>query len=223
MNDSQVKAILNVITPSRLAIFKRAVGNDPQRMLRLYAWDIEAAGAFLGPLRCLEVALRGIVHDAMQSHFAQLDWWDVPGLRLHAPAQNAIDNVKEKYQQRNQLLTPAGMISELSLGFWVSLFGRGDDYETRFWRPILSRVFPGFAHSRRAIHRKLDDVRLFRNKIAHHEPIFYRDLNLDHDGILDLLERLSPEKANWVRDHDRVPEVLQARAATCDGLRMPSF
>jgi hypothetical protein len=60
-------------------------------------------------------------------------------------------------------------------------------------------------------HRDLDSVRLFRNRIAHHEPIYKRHLAKDHDTIMRLIAAVSPETAEFARQRDRVPAVLARR------------
>jgi hypothetical protein len=58
---------------------------------------------------------------------------------------------------------------------------------------------------------ELDACRLLRNRIAHHSPIYRRDLRADHQRIVRLLGYVSWDYAGWVQAHDRVPGVLAAR------------
>jgi hypothetical protein len=71
---------------------------------------------------------------------------------------------------------------------YVSLLGRGDGYDQRLWRPALYRAFPGYRGPRQNLHRKVDYLRIFRNKIAHHGPIHHRHLTAGHDH---------DQKARW--------------------------
>ena len=65
------------------------------------------------------------------------------------------------------------VIAELPLGFWSSLLG--NDYNRRLWQPCLRTAFDGPVR-RTHLHAELNDLRLLRNRIAHHEPIHGRDL-----------------------------------------------
>ncbi len=50
-----------------------------------------------------------------------------------------------------------------------------------------------------------------RNSIAHHEPIFMRDLFDDYNTILKILGWISPKSRDWVIKFSRIPEVLAER------------
>lgn len=62
--------------------------------------------------------------------------------------------------------------------------------------------------SRRAAHRPLDCLGTFRNRIAHHEPIFDRYLAADYPSLLQTAGWISVETRAWIERHSRVPTVL---------------
>ena len=92
--------------------------------------------------------------------------------------------------------------------------GGGAAYETRLWAPALHRAFPHYRGPRRSVHQRLVTMRLFRNRIAHHEPIHYRHLAADHATMLTILGWVSPEFAAWVDSRSRVPTLLAIKPAT---------
>ena len=104
----------------------------------------------------------------------------------------------------------------MSLGSWLRLLGRGDyinggskaDHERTLWHPALFKGVPG--RQRRAVQQRLDRLRELRNRIAHHEPIFDRNLTEDHELHLDALGWVSAEVRAWIETHSILPEVLQA-------------
>ena len=110
------------------------------------------------------------------------------------------------------------LIATLSFGFWVSLLGSGGrlesgrkaNYEMTLWRPALRQVF---AHrttlTRRQAHGPLNELRLLRNRIAHHEPIFARNLTADHARILEVMGWISPGIQTWTAHHSRLPALLE--------------
>jgi hypothetical protein len=51
--------------------------------------------------------------------------------------------------------------------------------------------------------RPMDDVRVLRNRIAHHEPIFDRRLDVTYREILKLLGWLCPD-SQWYVEHTSV-------------------
>ena len=83
--------------------------------------------------------------------------------------------------------------------------------ETTLWRPALRGAFPHrTVLSRGQAYKPLNDLRKLRNRIAHHEPIFERSLFDDHQRILDVTGRTSPEARTWIERHSRVPLLLDA-------------
>ena len=119
-----------------------------------------------------------------------------------------------------QVSTPSRVVARLSFGFWVSLVGAGGRldlaggracYEMTLWRPALRRAF---SHrtvlTRIAAYQPLNALRKLRNQIAHHEPIFARQLVEDHERILEVTGWMSPGARAWVEGRSRVPVLLGA-------------
>ena len=71
------------------------------------------------------------------------------------------------------------LIAELSFGFWTNLVGHR--FARVVWVPGLHRAFPRFRRvsgapiARQPVAYRFDYLRNFRNRIAHHEPIFKVD------------------------------------------------
>jgi hypothetical protein len=98
---------------------------------------------------------------------------------------------------------------------WVSLLGRGGlgrggrkaSYDMTLWRPALFRACPS-ARPPADVHRRLDYLRTFRNRIAHYDPIFARHLAADHASILLSVGWASPDVQTWIEAHSRAPRLL---------------
>jgi hypothetical protein len=71
--------------------------------------------------------------------------------------------------------------------FWERLLTRWPpgklNYEMALWRPALHRAFPDSRRRRAEVHKPLPGLRDLRNRIAHHEPIFSRDLVAEYQTI----------------------------------------
>ena len=111
--------------------------------------------------------------------------------------------------------TPGKVIAELSFFFWQNLFTRR--FESRLWVPHLRTVMPCLDVTqevsilRRLVFDELESVRKLRNRIAHHEPIFNRDLEVDLRRIRWLIELRSPETAVWMMENQQVEYLLTKR------------
>jgi len=57
----------------------------------------------------------------------------------------------------------------------------------------------------------MEHMRLFRNRIAHHEPIHYRHLMADHERLLTIVGWISADFADWVAARSRVPALLAGK------------
>jgi hypothetical protein len=99
-------------------------------------------------------------------------------------------------------------VSELSLGFWSSLFKR--QYEDPLWRKTLGAAFPhvGGSLTRGQVFQRLDKIRLLRNRIGHHEQIIKYNLNDYYNEIIELVSWVCPITAIWLSHHNRFYEVI---------------
>ena len=126
-----------------------------------------------------------------------------------------IANAKDTLRRAGRPLDPGRIVAELSFGFWERLLSRGPagprNYEMMLWRPALHRAFPNARRRRADIHRPLPGLRDLRNRIAHHEPIFGRNLPVDYQTILDVIGWMCADTRAWVVHHSEVPVVLADR------------
>ena len=212
--------ILNELETSlsreRLRTYLDATGGDREEAIRLYIWNTDVSAAFYGPLQGLEVALRNAMHHRLAGRYGPA-WYDNPAAGLDVGALDRLESARSGLKQGN----PPQLVPALSFGFWVSLLGPGGridarhraNYEMTLWRPALRGVF---AHrrllTRRQAHRPLDDLRLLRNRIAHHEPIFRQNLALHHERLLDVTGWISPATRAWIEHHSRVPAIIESAA-----------
>ena len=205
------------LSRERAGTYLEATGGDRKRAIRLYTWNTAVSAAFYGPLQGLEVTLRNAMHRQLAERYGPA-WYDNPGTGLDKGALERVDGVRSELRRDDREHDTARVVAALSFGFWVSLVGSGGrletggkaNYEMTLWRPALRGAFPYRTKlTRKQAHRPLNDLRMLRNRIAHHEPIFARDLNGDHGCILDVVGWISPAVRNWIAHHSRVPVLLK--------------
>ncbi len=211
---TEIKAALS---PERLQPYLDAAGGDRERALRLYLWNTAVSAAFYGPLQGLEVVLRNAIHRQLSERYGSA-WYGNLDAGLDRGAQGRIRQALLELDREGSTNDIPRLIATLSFGFWVSLLGSGGrlesgrkaNYEMTLWRAALRQ---GFAHrttlTRRQAHSPLNELRLLRNRIAHHEPIFARNLTADHARILEVMGWLSPEMRMWTVHHSRLPALLE--------------
>ena len=181
-------------------------------------WNTAISAAFYGPLQGLEVALRNAMHRELAGRYGP-DWYDNPACQFDAGTLNRIASAKDNLRREGYTVDPPHVVAALPFGFWVTLLGRGGrsavlgaprrSYEMTLWRPCLHRAFPHARASRAQVHQPLDYLRTFRNRIAHHEPVFTRHLEADYGSILTVAGGLCPENADWIAHHSRVVDLLR--------------
>lgn len=171
-----------------------------------YLWNIALCESLYPALQCLEVTLRNSIHDSATAAFCNPEWFEsvlVERERVH------IVRARVRLESQGKTPNPDDIIAALSLGFWVNLFYRS--YEQKLWPRMLSEVFPHISprlRTRQNISLRLHPIRNLRNRVFHHEPIWYwQNLEERHAETFEAIGRINPEMQTLVRAIDRFPEV----------------
>ena len=208
------------LSPERLETYLRAVPNrDKVQAVRLYLWNVALSSAFYEVLQGLEVTLRNAIHNKLVSCYG-CAWFEEVRAGLDNGGARRIKRLKEQLAQSGtRHVTPDRMVAGLSFGFWVSLLGPGGrigesnrkaNYEMTLWRPALRGAFPHKGSlTRKQAHAALDRLRVFRNRIAHYEPILGRNHLRDYRLILEVTGWMSPTMSEWLEIHSRIPGLLE--------------
>ena len=200
-------ALEETMSSDRLTSYLAETQGNKVEAFQLYAWNAIVSAAFYVPLQGLEVTLRNALHRALTQRFGA-QWYDRLSPSLSHPSQSLIAGAKATVSKSRKPLTSSRVVAELSFGFWVTLLS--GKYHNTLWTPALYQAFPHVPPGvpRKHVHQPLDYLRLLRNRIAHHEPIFRRHLQKDYERILELIGWMSLEKAAWVAHHNTVETIL---------------
>ncbi|OAV13265.1 DUF1526 domain-containing protein [Moraxella catarrhalis] len=89
-------------------------------------------------------------------------------------------------------------------------------FDNKIWNDHLQIVLPNAkdAKIRGEIFNDLERICKLRNRIAHHEPIFQRNLNLDYQITIRLIEHRCSDTAAWVRYWQSVDLALRNKLIT---------
>lgn len=205
-------------SPERMSTYRKAVEGDREQAIHLYTWNAAMSAAFYGPLQGLEVALRNTMHRQLSRCYGAA-WYENPKAGLDSGCLARIDNARNDVANAGHPVSPGRIVAAVSFGFWIALLGPGGrteatgvkaDYESTLWRPALRKAFPHReVLTRKQAQRPLNDLRILRNRIAHHEPIFARPLTEDYERILDVAGWISPGTRKWIEGHSRVATLLE--------------
>ncbi|WP_122317674.1 Abi family protein [Pseudomonas cichorii] len=212
-------AIRLALSPARFATYEaaaRASGLSPEDAVTLYAWNAHVSGALLTPLHICEVAVRNAVADALTAVYGKHWPWD-RNFENSLPISKGLG-----YQQRQDLIntrtrfrTTDRIVVELKFVFWEKMFTSRHDQ--RIWNAHLFSLFPNLdptqtvsAHRLR-LATDLEAIRLLRNRIAHHEPIFKRNLSEEFSKVHDLVEARCQVSAAWMLGEQMALAAIQAK------------
>ena len=205
MHDSPTQAELDhlpdVISAPRFASHLQARGNNCEAALALYRWNLEVSAAFMAPLHLCEIAVRNGVADAIAMvHGPNWPW--TRGFIRSLPegsGYNAKHNLQDCALPRRTL---GQVIVDLKFIFWEKILAFR--FQQSVWQHHFPTVFPGYdatfsvCDARATYQNDLKEVRLFRNRVAHHEPVFTRNLQDDLERISRLVRWRNPVAAAWL-------------------------
>lgn len=207
-----VKAVEQALSVARLEGYKAAdAPDDKNRSLERYHWNARVSAGFIVPLHICEVAVRNGVAVALEQIYGP-DWPLSQGFLQSLPnPSQGFDPRNHLIDTRKKHLSTGKVIPELKFGFWIGLFtSRFDD---RIWNPLFNSVFPNgpkasVGQSREAMYSQLNKVREFRNRVAHYEPIYMRDLLREYQRILRMVSWRCLVTASWLEKIQEVTLLL---------------
>lgn len=184
------------------------------RALDLYKWNSDLAAAFSFPLHLAEVSLRNGVSEAIEEVFGQS--WHTSGAFVISLGRRrqGYDPASNLQQTARRAASSGIVIADLNFAFWQEMFTSRHD--NAIWNPHLATYFPNCPHANVQIMRgyafnEIDKVRKFRNRIAHHEPIFARNLVDDLDRVRSIIQWRSQDAVDWLNQHETVSALLANR------------
>lgn len=207
-------AVQNTLSPARLGRYMPAAKGDPNLALRLYIWNIRLCEALYLPLQFAEVAARNAIQVPIGKRFGP-SWYINQKFINLLPERMKFElseTLRVEIAKRGAIaLKQDHIIAGLSFGFWVSLMTSA--YDKQLWMRGVTSSFPGAAPTddRQAIHARLDDMRKFRNDVAHHVAIFDRSPQREFQNALRLTEMVCSE-THWLSaETARVSAIINER------------
>lgn len=207
-SETYESALPVLLGPDRHGTYLVRAGGDPIQADRLYIWNIAIAGALWGGFHVLEVSLRNAIHRELSTIAGQEDWWSV--LPLQKFEREKVAAAVRSIQRTKASGAGIGhIVAELTFGFWTGLLA--NRYHQRLWMAGVAHAFPHLEETRRQLHMKVERLRMLRNRVAHHEPVFARNLADDHRMLLEVLFAIDHGASHVVEQNSRVPHLLECR------------
>jgi len=187
-----------------------AANEDLRLAISLYGWNQRVGAELFILIGTVEVVLRNSIHRSLsewQHRRARGEsWFDSGAISLDRKSLRDVDLARQRILAKGREITDDRLVSELGFGFWRYLMTAR--YRANLW-PIMRQSFAGFEPGQEAaLFARVGRLHEIRNRIAHHEPIFGRRLDLDHRDCLLVLGAVCPVTAQWAEGISRIPEVL---------------
>jgi hypothetical protein len=205
---AQIDDMEAALSLERFARYVAWAGGDREHALALYTLNTQVSEALYIALQTLEVSLRNRIHAAMSEAHGE-HWFEDAALIKVAHQLAQVADAKAELEEAGKEPTPGRVIAALSFSFWTAMFS--PDYEN-LWRSVLHKTAKrdGKGLARKDLSRPLTQIRLLRNRIAHHEPILHWDLRRHHRAVRELTSWLSPPAYDWSQPLDRFDQVYPA-------------
>jgi hypothetical protein len=200
----------------RLITYMAAAGKDKNSAFALYLWNCTLCEAFFVSLHFAEIVCRNAIHNRLLTRYGST-WFEnatflnVMDSRFREELTNAVSE--------ERLAHPADMTahhvdSALTFAFWQHLTTKR--FERMLWAADGIRAsFPNIPNriGRQELYERIESVRRWRNRIAHHQAIFDKGPMSKHQDTLGLIRWVCSDTGDWISSVSRVPAAISARPA----------
>lgn len=214
LRQSQVLTISSLriaLSEERLRAYATQRDVDVLDSVARYQWNLALALALQPALHFLEICFRNhvletsrrIVNEEQLSFGTIPCWLDAKPSLLERNEEAAVAVAKAAIAEARRPPTAGRLVARLNFGFWLSLcrrpYEQGRSSGPALWPALATAGFPFMKRgmrSRARIFQQLDEIRVLRNRISHHEPIWDRDIPAVNRSILEAISWMNLGLAN---------------------------
>jgi hypothetical protein len=169
-----------------------------QEIVGAYHWNLLICQALYPFLHSAEVALRNGIHQAIIGKYQHENWFSfvVKGKKSLQLLEDLHKELSRKGYNKVD-----DTIAALTFGFWVNLLKqktyRDRFNEHRLWPDLIPSVFPRYDRSaggddRKQIYQRFEEIKLLRNRLFHHEPIWkFKNSSTANDSVAELRQKFN--------------------------------
>ena len=200
------------MSPSRLARYRGASQYDRYLALRLYVWNARLCEEFYLPLQMAEIAIRNTIHQTIMRRFGN-QWFSDSRFtsQLTQKYQDELPRVAQQERDAHRgAFTVDHLVSGMTFGFWVHLLTAR--YENLLWQQGMKRSFPYIGNLTRVdVHTSVDQLRTFRNRVAHHSAIFDRRPTAEYANLQTIVSWVCPETVWLIKQLSNPAKIIGNR------------
>lgn len=218
--ENYLSKVIDLISSERLNSYQQVFDTkDEKELLGVYFWNIHISSLFFKLSTILEVSLRNSMHNAFSKKMGNT-WWQksklhylsyssksdhkvpdvVKSVRSYfdSARRTVIRDKKDRYNLESYIPKDSEVISATVFYVWELLLDKEFVGNNLIWPSNLSKVFKGWPNDKNAsellqmLRDDLKNIRDFRNRISHNEPIWKAyEVNNTHLAVEYLLKKLS--------------------------------
>ncbi|WP_227469317.1 hypothetical protein [Actinomyces sp. HMSC065F12] len=209
-----------LLSEERMSTYITATDGDLDSAFELYAWNIELAAALQSATAMVEVVARNAIDHVLTSwshvKYSSSDWFNLPV--FDERTKKDITVARQRVHRSGSQVSHGKILAELSFGFWRFLTSK--KYLTTLWTPAIYRAFPNGDKDiwtrQKQVTRLLGNMTFIRNRAAHLEPLFRRDVYRDMSEARALMSWIDHDALAWFNSTLKLDGVLQAKPAFLD-------
>ena len=204
----------SLVSTGRFRAYLSAAGDDRERAVALYRWNVAVSAACFEAFHYVEVVVRNSMDREMQIHRqeeqSRIPWFLVPVVGKHQSSfDDSIERVRRRLRdQHHSRETRDQIVAGTDFGFWTALLHSENE---ELWRSALHKAFPGSSGKRKDVVAVLEALRVFRNRLAHHDSLLAVDVPFRFNQMLQVLRWVDPRAEQWLLAVERISEVLARR------------
>ena len=208
--------VASLVSAGRFESYLQAAGGDRERATALYEWNVALSAACFEAFHYVEVVVRNALDREMRTHMNEgrsgIPWFLLPVVSKHeASFQESVERVRRRLRaQSRDRETRDQIIAGVDFGFWTSLLHSENE---ELWRHALHRAFPHSSGKRKDVVATLEALRVFRNRLAHHDSLLAVDVVLRLDQMKQVLGWVDADAEGWLAGIERVTTLHRGRPA----------
>lgn len=223
------KEFTALLSEARMNKYYLAAKGNKIKTIQLYHHNLKLGQRIFGVIGIFEVVLRNAIYNHYATSFSDKEWI-INQAATGKLLEHDADEVKKNKNDfiRRGVYSSDKMVASFSFGFWTYLFTRRN---YKVGGKTLLQIFPNRRKGLKQtdVYNDLTQIREFRNRIAHHEPIcfdhshnlgtaysrrlyglirtYIEYMGYDADKVLKIVEK--PDSV--LRDIDRLVDELKMK------------
>lgn len=199
MNKDYINLLFNSKRKHRCKQYLNSNNNDS--LQNCYLYNIALSKTFYYLLHTLELILKNTINNVL---VVENQNWITSDSFLDDIEKRKIKDIIKKLKLPIEQISDNTILENLEFGFFTRLFDKR--YEKKIWHKYMEDIFPNIDKvnkNRHILSKKIRKLKNLRNKIAHHEPIYYWDnLNEYHDEIIEFIGWINKDMKEFTLRYD---------------------